>query len=133
MSQINVSYSPYRSEFRAARLSAQKPAAAVAQVSDEVLKIDINPTVLIVVLFLLSLLLAALYLLNFNRVATKGYQLKRLEISQQELKDESDLKTLYLAKVKSMNGILNDSLLNGMHKPGQVEFVYGENVLAKAN
>jgi len=137
MSNINISYSPYRSDFRADR-------AAIAQTSilkaeelksqaGEMLKIDINPAALITGLFLLSVLLGGLYLLNFNKIATKGYQLKRLEVSQQELKSEEDVRTLYLAKAKSMNGILNDSRLNGMHKPAQVEYVYSENVLAKAN
>lgn len=131
MSQINVNYSPYRSDFRASR--TLPAVAARTYTSDEVIKIDINPIALIIGLFITTLILGSLYLWNFNRVSTKGYQLKRLEISRQELNSESDLRTLYLAKAKSMSGIFEDSRLNGMHKPAQVEFVYGENVLAKAN
>ena len=93
----------------------------------------ISPSMMVVGLMLMAILLSGLYLLNFNRVATKGYQLKRLEVSQQELKSENDLRTLYLAKSKSMTGIVDDGRLEGMHKPGSVEFVYGESVLAKAN
>jgi len=131
MSQINVNYSPYRSDFRASRTL---PNVAVrTYTSDEVIKIDINPIALIIGLFITTLILGSLYLWHFNQVSTKGYQLKRLEISRQELNSESDLSTLYLAKAKSMSGILDDSRLNGMHKPAQVEYVYGENVLAKAN
>lgn len=132
MAKINVSYSPYRSEFKAERALAEKAKTAL-NVSDEVIKIDISPTFLIAFLFIVSVLLGCLYLWNFNKISTRGYQLKRLQISQQELKSESDLQTLYVAKAKSMNGLLTDGRLEGMRKPGHVEYVIAENVLAKAN
>ncbi len=137
MANINVSYSPYRSTLRAEKAAA-KVASRTAGVdatrnSSEVIKIDISPSFLIVGMFVSILMLGGLWLMNSNKIVTSGYQLKRLEISQQELKDQNDVQNLYLAKVKSLNYMEGTGRMDNMRKPGNVEFVFGENVIAKAD
>lgn len=137
MASINVSYSPYRNEFRsqkaAAKAEAVKSSAAVEN-PNEIMKIDISPAWLILSMFAMILLLAGLYLMNFNNSVTKGYQLKRLQVSQQELKEQADIQTLYLAKAKSMNNMMSTGLMDHMRKPNKVDYVAGTmDVIAKAN
>ena len=71
--------------------------------------------------------------MDFNKNATKGYILKSLEISQQELKDQNDLKNLALAKAKAVNQMISSGAMDKMRKPGQIEYVYGDSVIAKAD
>jgi hypothetical protein len=133
MSKILVGYSPYRNDLRQARQTESTHQAAAAAAVQEVIKIKVSPTMMMAGLFITSLLLGSLYLWNFNKVATKGYILKRLEVSRQELKEQSDLRTLNLAKAKAMNQIISSGAIDHMRKPANVEFVYGENVIAKAD
>jgi hypothetical protein len=134
MANINVNYSPYRSTLRSERAAAKHAAKAVAlENSNEVIKIDISPSFLIIGMFASILLLGGLFLMNSNKSVTSGYQLKRLEISQQELKDQNDVQNLYLAKAKSLNYMEGTGKMDSMRAPNNVQFVYGENVIAKAN
>lgn len=135
MSNVNYSigFSPYRNSFRQERMReiSEKKAALV---SEEVVKVQISSVTIIIALFIVSLAIGALYLLNFNKVATKGYILKRLEVSRQELQQQNDIKTLGLADAKAMSQIIESGALNGMRKPGEVSYVFGETgVLAKAD
>lgn len=135
MSNVNYSigFSPYRSSFRQERMReiSGKKAAAV---SEEVVKVHISSVTIMISLFIVSLALGAMYLMNFNKVATKGYILKRLEVSRQELQQQNDIKTLGLADAKAMSQIIESGALDGMRKPGEVEYVFGETgVLAKAD
>lgn len=137
MATINVSYSPYRSTLRAekaaAKIAAKVAAVTATRDSSEVIKIDISPSFLIISMFAAIILLGGMYLMNSNKIVTSGYQLKRLEISQQELKDQNDVQNLYLAKVKSMNYMEGTGKMDNMRKPNNVQFVFGENVIAKAD
>lgn len=129
MNKIQVSYSPYRQAFRDEK-AAQK---SNVQVAKEMVKLEVSPNMVIVGLFVGILALGGLYLMNFNKNSTKGYILKRMEISRQELKDQADLNTLYMAKVKSMNGIIESGRIDHMRKPSKVDYITGDNVIAKAN
>lgn len=126
-SSVNVAYSPYRSAFRQAKIAERESVQSKAQ---EVVKIQLSPIHTIVGLFVLCLLLGGLYLMNFNKIATKGYILKKLEISRQEMKEITDRNNLYLAKARSLTEVLDSGKVDHMRKPNQVEFVYGESVLA---
>jgi hypothetical protein len=132
MNNIYVGYSPYRNALRQAKLTEtinNQPQVA----AKEIVKISISPVMMMVILFVMTMLLGSLYLMNFNKVATKGYILKRLEISRQELNNQSDLRTLNLAKAKAMNQIIASGALDNMRKPGKVSFVTGDSIIAKAN
>ncbi len=133
MSNIIIGYSPYRNDLRQAKQTEIIQKKEEERAGKELVKIKFSPVFMIVSLFITTLLLGSLYLWNFNKVATKGYILKRLEVSHQELKGQSDLRTLNLAKAKSMTQIISSGSIDHMRKPSQVNFVYGDNVIAKAN
>lgn len=130
MSKILVGFSPYRNVLKQERASQ---IAANAPEKSEVVKLELSPLSLIVGLFVLTLVLGGLYLMDFNKNATKGYILKRLEVSKQELEDQNDMKTLALAKAKAMDQMMASGAMDKMRKPGQVEYIYGDSVIAKAN
>jgi lauroyl/myristoyl acyltransferase len=132
MSKILVDYSPYRNNLRRERanqVADQKPVAAVA----EIVKFELSPVSMMVILSILTVLLGCLYLMNFNKNATKGYILKRLEVSSQELKEQSDMRTLSLANAKAMNQMIESGAMDHMRKPNQVSYVFAESVIAKAD
>ena len=127
-----TSYSPYRNAFRQERIreiNGKRSSTA----SEDVMKIQVSSVTLIIGLFIVSLALGALYLLNFNKVATKGYILKRLEISRQELQEQNDLKTLSLADAKAMSKIIDSGAVDHMRAVGNVEYVFGDSVIAKVD
>lgn len=129
MSKILVGYSPYRNTMRQDRANQVADQTATA----EIVKLEISPMAMIVLLFILTMLLGGLYLMNFNKNATKGYILKRLEISRQELKQQSDLRTLDLSNAKAMNQMISSGAMDHMRKPNQVSYVFADSVLAKAD
>ncbi|MBD3270483.1 hypothetical protein GF376_03070 [Candidatus Peregrinibacteria bacterium] len=131
MTNIYFKSSPIRNSFQSERSFRQKKKSNNS--GSELLSFDISPIYIMSFLMLAIACLSVLYLISFNQVATKGYELKRLEVSRQELKQQSDLKTLYLAKVKSMDHILASNYLSPMRKPGSVEFVSADSFLAKAD
>jgi hypothetical protein len=134
MINIYQKSSPIRNELRYAARPAGFAGQTRAKVlSNELIKFDISPTLIIVFLGMAAVALGLLYLVTFNQVATKGYQLKKLEVSRQELKSQHDLKNLYLAKVRSYDYILNSGRLEPMGKPANVDFVYADSALAMAD
>ncbi|MGL5830623.1 MAG: hypothetical protein ACRCZE_00565 [Candidatus Altimarinota bacterium] len=134
MSHIKTSYSPYRSDFRSESKAAKAGLVQAAEAkAKEFIRFDINPFMLMGILLLLISLLGFFYLLNYNKLATKGYNLKRLEIARQELQTERNEKTLYIAKVRSLTEMLKEEKFDGMVKPAKFEYVTGEHVLAKAD
>lgn len=132
MTHSLVGYSPYRSALRQAK-QQENLGKQTKAVTTELIKFQIRPSMLMAMMFVLIMGLGTLYLMNFNRVATKGYILKRLEISRQELQQQGDLKTLSLADAKAMNQIIASGAIDHMRKPGEVSYVFTDSVLAKAN
>lgn len=131
MSKILVGYSPYRSVLKQDR--ANQVAEQKAPAGSEIVKIQMSPMSLMISLFVLTLILGGWFLQDFNKNATKGYILKSLEISQQELKDQNDLKNLALAKAKAVSQMVASGAMEGMRMPNQVEYVYGDSMIAKVD
>ena len=155
---INISYSPYRSSFqsgsrrRALRRSVSAgrmrggsgggmaggfnfggiKAFNLGSVKAAVMRIEFGPSSLIIGLILISTLLMILYLATYNKIATKGYDLKRLEADHQLLMNDYDISNMKLAQVKSLtNMIVTARIADTMRKPATVEFVHGgDTVLA---
>ena len=126
---INIKNSPYRNEVR--REYVQK--SSVSTVNDKVISVDLNPKFLIVVLAVIGTLLATLYLVNFNKFATKGFQLTKLENLRNELENTKQVNNLILAKAKAMNSVMERDRVSVMRKAQDIEFVYGggEEAIAK--
>lgn len=132
MSKILVGYSPYRSvlkQDRANQVAEQKAPAGTS----EVVKIEMSPVNMMISLFVVSLVLGGLFLMDFNKNATKGYILKSLEISQQELKEQNDLKNLSLAKAKAVNQMIASGYMDNMRKPNDMQYIFGDSMIAKAD
>lgn len=133
MSKILVDNSPYRTMFRQERINQSQSKVKEAVMTREIVKIEINSFTIMVILFILAFVLGGIYLMNFNDNATKGYILKRLELSQQELIDQNNLKNIALADAKAMNQMIESGSLDRMRKPNEVEYIFGDSILAKAN
>jgi hypothetical protein len=133
MQQSLIGYSPYRNALRQARLQENQARKQAQAASAEIVRFQVTPVMLMAVMFILILLLGGLYVASFNKVATKGYMLKRLELSRQELQQQGDLKTLGLAKAKAMHNMLESGAIDHMRKPGEVSYVYADGVLARAD
>ena len=138
MSTIAINQSPYRrsaylqsgfarrSRFQSTNLKE----AGRKQIG---LKISFGPFGVMAALFVLSMFFSMLYLMHFNQVATKGYDLKRLEIDRQQLLDQHQFENIKLAEVKSMGSILTSTRLQRMVNLNHVDFVRGDAALASAN
>ena len=129
MAQINVSFSPYRMEAASGAKKVDNKQQTLT--GAKTLEIDINPVFAMVTLMLLAVLLSGLYLVNFNKIATKGYELKKLEVARQKLQNESDVTNMYLAKVQSLNNIMSTDRVSIMRKPAAVQYVVGDTVIAQ--
>ena len=104
----------------------------LGSVKAAVMRIEFGPSSLIIGLILISTLLMILYLATYNKIATKGYDLKRLEADHQLLMNDYDISNMKLAQVKSLtNMIVTARIADTMRKPATVEFVHGgDTVLA---
>ncbi len=138
MSNIAFTQSPYRpSNYQASSFSRRNRVLAsdhnLISRKKIGLKISFGPAGVMVTLFVLAMGASMLYLMHFNQVATKGYDLKRLEVDRQQLLDQHQFENIKLAEVKSMNSILHSTRLQRMVNLNKVDFVGGDTVLASAN
>lgn len=119
MSQIYYKQSPYRQE---AGVSNQQ-GANVRVASKELVKFNLSPMLIIWMLALMCVLLGIGFLASYNKVATKGYYLKRLELAKQELIDQKERVDLEISKAKSLTIMLADEKLQGFQKANKIQFI----------
>lgn len=81
-------------------------------------------------LITVAILLGGAYLAFFNQVATKGYELRRLEADRQQLLTQYEIKNMKLAEVQSLNTIVQSDKANAMRRPYSIDYVKGGSVLA---
>ncbi len=91
---------------------------------------DFRTFAVIVGLMLAAIALFMIYLWHFNGVATKGYDLRRVESAHEQLLSQYEIRNMRLAEIKSMNNIIEAGKLEGMRRPVSVTFVKGTTVLA---
>jgi len=96
-------------------------------------KLQFGPMTLIVGLIVVAVMMSMLYLMHFNQVATKGYDLKRLEVDRQQLLDQNQVSNSNIDQVKSMPSILQSNRIQRMVRANNVSFVRGDTALAKAD
>jgi len=94
------------------------------------MKLEFGPSMAIVGLLLIAVLFILLYLAHFNQVATKGYDLRRLEADRQNLLDQYDIKNMKLAEAKSLATIIASDKVSAMRRPSEVSYVRGNTVIA---
>ncbi len=96
-------------------------------------KLQFGPMTLIGGLVVLGVSMSILYLWHFNQVATKGYDLKRLEVDRNQLMEQNQVSNMNIDKVKSMGSILGSGRIQRMVRANDVSFVRGDTALAKAD
>jgi hypothetical protein len=94
------------------------------------LKFEFGPMSVMVTLFLIACLMGLLYLMHFNQVATKGYDLRRLEAARQQLTSQNDIKNMKLADAKSMARVISSDRVSVMKRPAELIYVRGNTALA---
>ena len=107
--------------------------AAARSIKNAVMRIEFGPGAAIGGLFVLAVTFGLLYLAHFNQVATKGYDLRRLEADRQQLLNQYDIKNMKLAEVKSLTNILTTNRVAAMRKPAEVIFVRAGTALAQVD
>lgn len=105
-------------------------AKTIHEKKQQLLSYQFGPSTVIVGLILASVLLSVLYLMHFNQVATKGYDLKRIESSHKQLMDQYDIGNIKLAEAKSLNTMIESGRMEGMRRPKDVIYVRGSTALA---
>lgn len=78
----------------------------------------------------LGILISFLYLVHFNQVATRGYDMKRLEMDRQQLLEQYETKNAYLSRAKSLDAIAQSNRAGNMVKAGEFTFVRGDTAVA---
>jgi hypothetical protein len=106
-------------------------AGAIGKVREAVLRFEFGPAAAIGGMFTVAILLSLLYLAHFNQVATKGYDLRRLEADRQQLMNQYDIKNMKLAEAKSLANIISSDRVSAMRRPGEITYVRGNTALAK--
>ncbi len=129
MSQLLLTRSPYRQEF----MNSSMRRFRRTRVTPIKWQLQFGPMTLIVGLIILAVMMSILYLMHFNQVATKGYDLVRLEADRQQLLDHNQLSNRSIDQVKSMDSILKSNRIGRMVKANNITFVRGDSAIAKAD
>lgn len=74
--------------------------------------------------------LSVMMLVNFNKVSTKGYTIKYLEVQQQQLWEENELLKKDLLEKKALSAMSITEKANSMVRPGELTYVFGYSALA---
>ncbi len=129
MKNIAYTNSPYRNY---AKNMARMERSGESKVKSlELVKFDISPTLIVWILSFLVAVLGLCFLFSYNRVATKGYYLKRLEVANQELTNQSQQINLAVSEAKSMTKMIADGRMDGLVIPKKVtQIEVSENFLA---
>ena len=108
---------------------AAKPGKSFAQIVEQfrekTINYEVGPNTVMFGLMFFAAILSMLYLLHFNQVATKGYDINRLDASHSQLLSQWDVRNMQLAQIKSLNYILGSGRIDGMRTPDKVQYVNG--------
>lgn len=86
-------------------------------------------TLILSIGFLISFLSVTM-LVNFNKVSTKGYTIKYLEVRQQQLWEEHEQLKKDLLEKKALSVLNATEKAQTMVKPGQITYVSGHKTIA---
>jgi len=103
---------------------------SIKKIKEATMKLEFGPSMAIGGLFLVAVLFSLLYLAHFNQVATKGYDLRRLEADRQQLLDQYDIKNMKLAEAKSLTTIMASDKVSAMRRPAEIAYVRGNTAIA---
>ena len=92
--------------------------------------VDQSTALLMVCIGSLILLLALLILFHENANATKGYQLRNLELDRSQLLLEEEVQKMEVAQEQSIQTLQNDPVIQSMMVPKTTVYVQGDNAVA---
>ncbi len=116
--------------FKEGTESVQKAVQVAKNIKSGKVKFEIGPASLILGLIMISVTMSLLYLAHYNSVATKGYDLRRLEADRQQLMTQYDIKNMKLAEAKALATISSSEKVGSMRRPADATFVQGATALA---
>ena len=93
------------------------------------LSFELSPYFLIVSLVSFVCLLTLMTLIFSTNKVTKGYTLNRLDVEQQDLVKEREIKDMQLSKVRALDAIKSNSKVSNMARPKSVAYVHGDTVV----
>lgn len=93
-------------------------------------KFVFGPLTVVAGLLFAAIFISFFHLLHFNQVATKGYDLRRLEMDRQYLLEQFQIKNMHVTDIKSLATIGQSSRAQRMVKAGNVFFMRGDTALA---
>lgn len=94
-----------------------------------------NPKTIMAGLLMISVLLGVAQLPYSHDVATKSYDLKRLEVAQKELMDKYERVNIQVAQAKSSQVLASSKTVVAMHRARSIDYVEdsGMAVVASSN
>jgi hypothetical protein len=104
---------------------------AATKIKSGTMKLIVKPSMIITGLILVAISLSLIQLAHYNHVATKGYELRRLEADRQQLMGQYEVKNMKLAEAKALNTISLSDRVSVMRRPYQVSYVRGNTALAQ--
>lgn len=93
-------------------------------------KFEVGPGTAMIGMMVFAAVLSLSYLAHFNQVATKGYDLRRLEADRQQLVGQYEIKNMRLAEVKALSTISDSETVASMRRPNEVSFIRGNTAIA---
>jgi hypothetical protein len=96
-------------------------------------KFEAKPFLMIVVLGVFMSFLSIMMLVSFNKVSTKGYTIKYLEVQKQQLWEENEVLKKDLLEKKAISQMSYSAKAESMVRPGDVAYISGHNTVALNN
>lgn len=128
--QANVGAAATTSVVQKTASTMSEMAAAMKNVGKKKVKFEIGPRFVIIGLMGMVAFLSFAYLAHFHTVATKGYELRRLEADRNQLLNQYEIKNMRLAEMQSLTTIVESEKANTMRRANNIEFVRGNTALA---
>jgi len=97
------------------------------------IKFEAKPFLVIALLSVFMSFLSVMMLVNFNKISTKGYTIKYLEVQKQQLWEENEVLKKDLLEKKALSEMSYGAKAESMVRPGNVAYISGHNTVALNN
>ena len=77
-------------------------------------------------------LLSLLFLSHSNRVATKGYELKQLQVKRADLMRDNEVLSMQIADLQALDALENDATIRLMVKVDRPQYIRTDTAVAQA-
>jgi len=94
-------------------------------------RVELKSFIAVLCMGVFASVMSLLILVNFNKVSTKGYTIKYLEVQQQKLWDENEEIKRNLLDMKALSSISLTDKAGTMVKPRNIEYISSYSSIAK--